>query len=233
MQIIKDYITNKTKRRPGIPIVKVGFLVAHDTGNLGSTARNNVDYFKRTAAEIEASAHLFVDDKEAIECIPAFASPEKAWHVRYLRPEDNQFFGDDANDIAIGVEYCFFEDRSRSLKSYYNYVELLVKLCRLYHLDPVSDIVAHSKLDPGRKTDPNNGLRYAGKDFDDLIRDVRKGLTMTDAKQKGIAAIRSLAKMGRLSQPEVWENEVISGKVPNLEWLFVKWEEDAKRGSLG
>ncbi|WP_235929795.1 hypothetical protein [Chengkuizengella marina] len=34
-------------------------------------------------------------------------TPEKAWHVQYQKPLDNQLFGDDANDIAAGVELCY------------------------------------------------------------------------------------------------------------------------------
>ena len=71
------------------PFVK--FIVAHDTGNPGSTAQNNVSYYEKTNNETEASAHIFIDDKEIIECIPALTSnkPEKAWHVRYNQSQDN------------------------------------------------------------------------------------------------------------------------------------------------
>ena len=47
------------------------FAVYHDTGNPGSTAQQNVDYYKNTY-DIDwattASAHFFVDDKECIMC---------------------------------------------------------------------------------------------------------------------------------------------------------------------
>ena len=49
------------------------FAVFHDTGNIDSTAQNNVDYFTRTYNEpweSVSSAHIFVDDVEAIVCIP-------------------------------------------------------------------------------------------------------------------------------------------------------------------
>ena len=50
---------------------------------------------------IVASAHIFVDDKECIVCIPV---TEKAWHVLYNTPTDNQWYNVDANDVAFGVE---------------------------------------------------------------------------------------------------------------------------------
>ncbi|MDK4097929.1 N-acetylmuramoyl-L-alanine amidase, partial [Staphylococcus pseudintermedius] len=84
------------------------FAVFHDTGNRDSTAQNNVDYYRNTYNidwAYTASAHVFVDDKECIICIPV---TEKAWHVLYDTPIDNNWYGDDANDIAFGLEACYF-----------------------------------------------------------------------------------------------------------------------------
>ncbi len=101
------YLTTPSKRRCGLqmsPTVK--FIVAHDTGNPKSTARANRNYYENSRDEQSASAHIFVDDKEIIECIPALVKPEKAWHVLYGVLTDNQLFGFNPNDAAIGVEYC-------------------------------------------------------------------------------------------------------------------------------
>jgi len=108
--ITPRYLTKVSKRRSGIPISPgVKFIVAHDTGNPNSTADGNVRYYERTRDEISASAHLFVDDREIIECIPAIeGSPqEKARDVLYDIFADDQFFGYNTNDAALGVEYCY------------------------------------------------------------------------------------------------------------------------------
>ncbi|MGC3996415.1 MAG: N-acetylmuramoyl-L-alanine amidase [Anaeromyxobacter sp.] len=107
--ITPAYLTAPSRRRRGIALGRgVRFLVAHDTGNRGSTAAGNVAYYERTRDLKAASAHLFVDDRAILECVPALtAPPEKAWHVLYDVPTDNQVFGADANDAAIGVEYCW------------------------------------------------------------------------------------------------------------------------------
>lgn len=174
MNYKKDYIAKGTKRRSGLKLTGPKFIVAHDTGNPNSTAKNNVDYYKRTANEMSASAHLFVDDKECVECIPL---SEKAWHVLYDRKEDNRMFGGDANDIAIGVELCYFsKDKKRSLRAYENYVQVFANLCRKYKLNPKKHIVGHSRLDPGRKTDPENALKRIGKTFESLVQDVENKL---------------------------------------------------------
>jgi N-acetylmuramoyl-L-alanine amidase CwlA len=89
-------------RRSGSRITKVRFLVAHDTGCKNAQANNFYrNYINQPA--LSASAHIFVDDKEIIEVIPSFDKPEKAWHVLYEKPLDNQLYGDDANDCAIGI----------------------------------------------------------------------------------------------------------------------------------
>lgn len=172
MQKRDDLITKGTKRRSGLTLKKVVFIVAHDTGNDGSTAKNNVDYYKRTANEMSASAHIFVDDIECVTCIP---TTEKAWHVMYEKPKDNQLYGIDANDGAIGVELCYFtKDIERSKKAYQNYVQVIAELCFKHNIQVASNIVGHYTLDPQRKTDPLNAFKYIGITWTQFIQDVRK-----------------------------------------------------------
>ncbi|MEI8361383.1 MAG: peptidoglycan recognition family protein [bacterium] len=172
-EIKTKLLTKGTKRRSGLLIEKVRFIVAHDTANPNSTARNNVSYYERTNNQSYASAHIFVDDKEIIECIPSITSdkPEKAWQVRYELVVDNILFGGNANDQAIGVELCF-GSKIDSREAYLRYVWVLAKLCKKYSLDPSRAIVGHSRLDPGRKIDPENALLLSGKTFADLLIDV-------------------------------------------------------------
>jgi N-acetylmuramoyl-L-alanine amidase CwlA len=150
----------------------VRFIVAHDTGNAGSTAAGNVNYYENSRDQISASAHLFVDDREIIECIPALTSaPEKAWHVIYDVETDNKMFGDDANDVAIGVELCF-GGHVNIQEAYKRYVYVMAFICDKYGLDPMKHITGHYVLDPKRKIDPVNSLKLLGKDLDDLKHDV-------------------------------------------------------------
>ncbi len=165
-------IPKPSKRRSGLMIAKVRFLVVHDTGNINSTAAQNVNYYINSKDEISASAHLFVDDKEIIECVPALtASPEKAWHVLYNIPKDNELYGVNANDAAIGIEYCYGENIDAD-KAYAKFVWLLAKLCFHFELDPAKDIVGHFFLDPSRKTDPVTGLAHSRRSYDRLLKDI-------------------------------------------------------------
>lgn len=171
--ITQRYLTSGSKRRSGKRInPDVKFIVAHDTGNPNSSAAGNVRYYENSRNEISASAHLFVDDREIIECIPTLIGPpEKAWHVLYGVPTDNELFGFNANDAAIGVEYCY-GDRINADESYARYIWLMAFICFKFNLDPKSSVVGHFFLDPQRKTDPVTGLANSRRTYDQLLKDI-------------------------------------------------------------
>jgi N-acetylmuramoyl-L-alanine amidase len=174
--IEKLYLTSQSKRRSGIPMDKVSFLVAHDTGNPGSTALQNVKYYERSRDEMSASAHIFVDDRQIIECIPLLtAKPEKAWHVVYNTPVDNHLFGDDANDAAGGIELCF-GNHINIQEAYKRFVWTMAFACHVHNVDPIKMITGHYILDPKRKTDPQTALKLAGKTLKTFQDDVLKEL---------------------------------------------------------
>lgn len=167
-----SYLTAPSKRRSGIKADKIKFIVLHDTGNAGSTAAGNVSYYQNSRDEISASAHLFVDDTQIIECIPALTgTPEKAWHVIYNVTTDNAKFGVDANDAAIGIELCFGGKISMS-ESYRRYIWLAAYTAYKFGLNPESCYVGHFELDPARKVDPNTALNLMGKTFSQLKADI-------------------------------------------------------------
>lgn len=173
-QINQRLLTKGSRRRSGLAMSPgVKFLVAHDTGNPGSTASGNVNWYQRTRDQQSASAHIFVDDRQILECVPALESnpPEKAWHVLYSVPSDDQLFGYDANDAAIGVEYCY-GGRIDEDESYRKYVWVLAYACHRFGLNPATRIVGHFFLDPRRKTDPVTGLAHSRRTYEQLLRDV-------------------------------------------------------------
>lgn len=198
--ITQSMLPLPSKRRSGKLMPSVRFLVAHDTGNPRSTARNNVSFYTRTAQEVAASAHLFVDDKEIIECVPAFANAEKAWHVWYSTPIDNELYGVNANDCAIGIEYCYGNNINAD-EAYKRYVWVMAKLCHQYHLKPDRDIVGHHFLDPARKTDPVTGLAQSRRSYEQLIRDVHAMFKLFEGDQAVVAAAfpRNMITVGRVN----------------------------------
>ncbi|MCP8968734.1 peptidoglycan recognition protein family protein [Ectobacillus ponti] len=152
--------------RPGRRVVKRRFVVAHDTGNPGSRAMGNRDYFEQN--QPKSSAHTFVDDRQIVEIIPL---DEVAYHVRYSVPADNERYGYDANNAAIGVELCYGGDVS-FWDAYTRFTWYLAYLCQLYGLNPKTDIVSHKELDPKRKIDPVEVLSRQGISFRQFLNDV-------------------------------------------------------------
>ena len=181
--ITQRLLTGPSKRRPMLRVDPgVRFVVAHDTGNPRSTAAANVAYYERTRNVESASAHLFVDDRDIIECIPALTGPpEKAWHVRYVVEQDNRLFGHDANNAAIGVEYCY-GGLIDADEAYRRYVWTIACACHRFGLD-ATKVTGHCFLDPGRKTDPVTGLADSRRGYEQLLRDVAQEILSCTAPE--------------------------------------------------
>jgi N-acetylmuramoyl-L-alanine amidase len=165
-EITRDYIGIGNARQ-GEKLSDVKFIVAHDTGNPGASAYANRNYFENT--DPFASAHTFIDDENILEIIPL---DEKAFHVRSNVPLDNKRFGGDANDVAIGVELAWGGNID-FWEAYNRYVWYFAYLVDKYNLNPEEDIIAHSTLDPGRRTDPQNALNRYGITWARFIDDVK------------------------------------------------------------
>lgn len=234
--IEQRYLPNKTKRRSGIKHQGIDFIVAHDTGNDGSTAAGNVNYYTDSANHESASAHTFIDDKMIIECVPL---TEKAWHVRYNVKEDNDLYGFDSNDHAIGVELCYSNKKGsiNNNESYKRYVWYMAYLCHKFGLTPLKHISGHNELDPGRKTDPfKNALQIMGISKAKFLADVAAELaecTSVDKKEDEdelklekwqidmlIKALSDMKSRGVFSD-EQWIAKAKSGKLSVSELAFL------------
>lgn len=173
--IERRYIAKRSNTRPGTRLTTgvPAFFVAHDTGNLDASADGHFRYFN-TLTGRSASAHTFIDDKKILEIIPAGTGSdpaEKAWHVIYNVTTDNERFGYNANDAALGVELCYggsidFE------AAYVRFVWYLAFCCKKWNKDPRLFIPSHKQLDPARKIDCDNALKYGGRTLKDLVNDV-------------------------------------------------------------
>ncbi|OXM15239.1 peptidoglycan recognition protein family protein [Paenibacillus herberti] len=173
--IERRYIRIRSNTRPGtrLSVGSPAFFVAHDTGNPGASADAHFRYFERQMDRI-ASAHVFIDDRSIIEIIPTGtgAEPaEKAYHVVRNTTIDNEQFGFDANDAAIGVELCY-GGMIDFAAAYDRFAWYMAYCCNKWGKLPSAHIVSHKQLDPSRKTDCEQSLTSGGVTFGDLIRDV-------------------------------------------------------------
>lgn len=137
MSFIKyEYIRVNKFSRPGIKNYGIKGIIMHYTANNGGTARNHKDYFNNLNG-VYASAHLFVDDNEAICIIPL---DEVAYHandtVRYnsdgsiYKPLYSQI--GNANYGAIGVEMCLDRNGNITEKTFQNTVKAVKELIAKY-----------------------------------------------------------------------------------------------------
>lgn len=95
--------------------------------------------------ELRVSAHFLIRrDGELIQFV---SCDERAWHagVSSWRGRER------CNDYSIGVELEGCDDQPFEPAQYERLVELLARLHRRY---PLTDVVGHSDIAPGRKTDP-------------------------------------------------------------------------------
>ncbi|MEJ8306677.1 peptidoglycan recognition protein family protein [Saccharibacillus sacchari] len=182
--IERRYITKRSNTRPGTRLTTgvPAFFVAHDTGNPGASSDNHYRYFN-TLVGRSASAHTFIDDKKILEIVPAGTGPdpaEKAWHVLYNVTTDNERFGYDANNAALGVELCYGGDINFA-EAYKRFVWYLAFCCNKWNKDPRLFIPSHKQLDPARKIDCDNALKFGGKTLKDLVNDVAAEMAVTVA----------------------------------------------------
>lgn len=133
----RSAISCNTANHGGLRGKKPEYIVIHYTAGDGDTARDNGLYFRRNA--VGASAHWFVDDREAVLSVP---EEFVAWHCgggAYAHPKCR-------NSNSIGVELCSRKDGDGV---YYftsateeNAIALVRELMQKYGI-PAGNVVRH------------------------------------------------------------------------------------------
>jgi len=91
------------------------------------------------------SAHFFIDRQGRLtQFVPCHL---RAWHAGASRWRGR----DRCNDFSIGIELEGCDDRPYAEAQYLALTPLLAVLLNAY---PIADVVGHSDIAPGRKTDP-------------------------------------------------------------------------------
>jgi len=133
MIIKKDFIRVNKYTRPARKLKGVKGIVLHYTASPRASAKNIRDYFDGTCIRQEryASAHIAVDEKEAIQLIPF---DEVAYHANDGGRCYPKELGDNANFTTIGVEMCVDANMNITEKTFQNTVDIVVQLCKLFGL---------------------------------------------------------------------------------------------------
>lgn len=119
------------------------------TGTLDCTAH---PYFARLQG-LRVSAHFLIRrDGRLLQFVPC---NDRAWHAG-----PSQWGGRErCNDFSIGVELEGADDVPYTSRQYDTLTRLTHALRQRY---PITDIVGHSDIAPGRKTDPGEAFDWAG-----------------------------------------------------------------------
>jgi AmpD protein len=111
---------------------------------------NTHPYFK-TIQDLQVSAHLLIRrDGSIIQFVPF---DKRAWHAG----ESNFNGQDNCNDFSIGIELEGTDNLNYETVQYQSLKTTLKQLKDYY---PVQNIVGHSDIAPGRKTDPGEAFNW-------------------------------------------------------------------------
>lgn len=134
---IKERISHESNFAKGDGKRPIRFVVLHFTANDGDTAAGNANYF--ASPNRKASAHYFVDEKEAYKTV---RNGDVAWHCgakTYKHPECR-------NTNSIGIEMCSRKDASGRYyikpETVANAVELTKQIMQAYGI-PVERVLRH------------------------------------------------------------------------------------------
>lgn len=104
---------------------KLKYIVIHDVGYSGSTAKNNADYFGNPVTP-QASAHYFVDDEHIYQVVEDFNT---SWHCG-----DGKGKNGITNANSIGIEQIVTNEKI-SDKTIQNTIDLVKVLQAKYGID--------------------------------------------------------------------------------------------------
>ena len=209
-----DHIPRSTPcdRRPGIPMTPK-YITIHNTGNPSSTARNERAWLINASNTRQASFHIVVDEREAIECIPL---NEVAWHA-----------GDGGtgpgNRTSIGLEFCESGDYAKTLDNAATLVARLLSergwgVDRLRrHFDWSGKICPRLMYDDGRWTGwtaflnmVEYKMRQVQNAVDKRIEELEKQLAALQEENRRLAQrMEALEKLQSMAEIPEWAREAV------------------------
>jgi N-acetyl-anhydromuramoyl-L-alanine amidase len=114
----------------------------------GNDLPADADPYFATIADLEVSAHMLIGrDGALVQFVPFH---KRAWHAGR-----STYCGRAAcNDFSVGIELEGTDDIAYTAAQYRSLTSLIFALRRAYPSLTAADVVGHSDIAPGRKTDP-------------------------------------------------------------------------------
>jgi N-acetylmuramoyl-L-alanine amidase CwlA len=197
-------------------------ITIHNTGNPTSTARNERNWLTNPSNDRQASFHIVVDEKEAIECIPL---NEVAWHAGDGRKSGG------GNMASIGIEICESGNYEQTLQIAADLAAKLLKergwgVDRLRrHYDWSGKICPRLMYDGGKWTGWYRFVQMVDERLKPKVEEnpkEEKPMQLSEWQlQAAKQAIDDLAKRGLIDSPDQWKQKLEQGKVmDDMPWLF-------------
>ena len=214
MQITEQFISeqsNHGKANANQPT----YIVIHDTGNTSPTAdADNHQAWLNSTPKTGRSAHIYVDDHQAIQIIP-FNTP--AWHTGKLYVERPQVPACN-NFNSIGIEFCV-NSQGNLTQTLSNLVDVVAQVMRMFNI-PLSRVITH-QMSSGKicpMTFVRNPMLY--KEFmANLKKATTEDVELTDA-------LNYLKEKGVVNTPSYWLNHIY--KIEYLRELFLNMNQVLK-----
>ena len=143
--ITVDLIPLNEYSRPGVPLEDVNAIVIHYTGNPGSTAQQNRNYFASLAdsGETSASSHFVIGlEGEIIQCVPL---DEKSYcsnnrnsdtiSIECCHPDASGAFTDATMDSLVWLTRYLAEGYGLDSDGVIRHYDVTGKLCPLYFVE--------------------------------------------------------------------------------------------------
>ncbi len=212
VKVVKNYVKVNQYTRPGLKLAGVKGIVMHWTATPGASALNERNYFNGTciADKRYASAHYFVDRKEAQHIIP---ENEVAYHAHDQNRCYVSFLKPNANTTAIGVEMCVEKDGKIHSQTIQNAAELVADLCKRYGLS-TNKIVRHydvtNKNCPAPWVSDSSQLTTFRKKVDALLGNKTVSKTTSSTSQSSKSTGTILKKGASGSQVKALQKRLIA-----------------------
>ncbi|MEY4768801.1 MAG: hypothetical protein RL637_1440 [Pseudomonadota bacterium] len=124
---------------------------------------NDHPYFA-TIYQLKVSAHLFINRQAEITQYVGFN--HRAWHCGISNYQGRER----CNDFSIGIELEGVDNLPYTEIQYQQLAKVILTLCRYYPKLNTTNIVGHSDIAPGRKTDP--GIAFDWQKLHQLLKNI-------------------------------------------------------------
>ncbi|MBO4411791.1 MAG: N-acetylmuramoyl-L-alanine amidase [Lachnospiraceae bacterium] len=132
--ITQDILRPGADSRPGTQIGPIQHIVVHYVGNVGSSAKDNRDYFEGNVDGRKVSSHFVIGMYgEILQCIPL----NEVAYAQGIRQDLIDRGMVNHNYDSISIENCHpYENGKFTTETYWALVKLCAWLLEQYHLTP-------------------------------------------------------------------------------------------------